>query len=113
MPRRKKKRKEPSFNPQKDDIVYVCYDGKMGRCVKGKVLDTAEDEVLVEFDEWSGEGKGIQHWFKRESENHFGGFVPVKESLMKMLFGSEGDWYSVISKADYEHVHEYCEDTSS
>lgn len=107
---KRKTKKVPKFNPQKDEKVYVCYDGKMGRCVPGKVLDTNEDEVLVEFDEWAGDQKGVKHWFKRESENHFGSFVPVKDSLMMMLFGPEeapGDWYSVISKEDYEHIHEY------
>jgi len=81
----------------------------MGRCVPGKVLDTVEDEVLVEFDAWLGEGKDIQHWLKRESANHFDRFVIVKDSLMKMLFDLPGDWYSVISKVGYDHVHEYCE----
>jgi len=86
------------FKPKVGTTVSVCYDGKLGRAVDGIVLKTRKNKILVEFDEWAGDMKGIRHWFKRTGGQSFGDFVPVDGSLMNMLFDSPGDWYSVFKR---------------
>ncbi len=86
------------------DEVAVCYDGKWGRRVKGRVLCGKKGTmILVEFQQ-RGEETILQHWFRRRrggkntlggKQYYFGGFVPVDGSLMRSLFGTPGDWYSV------------------
>ncbi len=78
------------------DNVQVRYDGKRGRGVPGEVLDVAHNKILVRFDEWAGDEKGIEHWFPLDANGDYGGYVPVKDSLIKILFGAKGDWYSVV-----------------
>ena len=89
------------FNPKINDEVRVCYDGKISRCVCGLVIDVGYNKIKVRFSEWAGDKDiKIEWWFKRINEYKFGGFVKVKDSLMKMMFGCEGDWYSVYQIID-------------
>lgn len=82
------------FNPKIGDKVRVCYDGKSGRAVIGKVTDSKNDHVRVQFQEWAGDYI-LQSWFSRHTDKSFGAFVSVPESLMRSAFGCPGDWYSV------------------
>ena len=90
------------FDPKKGDTVAVCYDGKLGRYVKGKVLKRRGFAVLVKFDEWAGDTKNIEKWFVRITDWSFGGWVDVDKSLMRGFLGCPGDWYGVyhISELD-------------
>jgi hypothetical protein len=90
-----------TFDPKAGDIVRVCYDGKHGRCSEGKVLKRRGFAIQVEFLEWLEKEKPpVTCWFIRRTEYSFGGYLRVKDSLMKMAFGVPGDWYSVFDKGD-------------
>jgi hypothetical protein len=88
------------FNPKKGEEVYVCYDGKWGRKVTGTVVCRRGFAIKVKFNEWAEPTNEIISWFVRTSDTSFGAFVKVNESLMKMMFGTKGDWYSVYDKED-------------
>ena len=84
------------FKPKLNEKVSVCYDGKTGRMVEGRVLSIKGFMILVQFKEWASENeKEITCWFPRKNDFSYGRFVPVEDSLMKKLFGAKGDWYSV------------------
>jgi len=86
------------FNPQKGDFVKVCYDGKWGRAVDGVVKARRGFAVLVEFTQWAEpQTAPVQNWFVRTSDDSFGGYLRVKDSLMRALVGTAGDWYSVLA----------------
>lgn len=89
------------FEPKKNDVVNVCYDGKLGRKVEGKVISRKGFAVLVEFIEWASDShKKVQNWFVRTSPDSFGGYLRVPDSFMKTLVGTPGDWYSVYDIND-------------
>ena len=85
------------FNPQKGDLVKVCYDGKTRRAVDGIVKARRGFAILVEFVQWAEpQTLPVQNWFVRTSEDSFGGYLRVKDSFMRALVGTAGDWYSVF-----------------
>jgi hypothetical protein len=85
------------FNPLKDDLVYVCYDGKIGRKKIGTVKQRRGFAILVEFVPYDSEGERlVECWFIRRSDQSFGGYLKSDDSLMKSMFGTKGDWYSVF-----------------
>ena len=94
--------------------VWVCYDGKGSRRVPGKVVFSLGLFILCRFKEWAKGEEIITAWFPiiyyhdKDYKKHgkrvdtfiyksYGKFVKVKHSLMKLLFGASGDWYSVVS----------------
>jgi hypothetical protein len=90
---------------KRGDKCYVCYDGKWGRRVLGEVIATKYKRIQVRFPEWaSDDGTVLTHWFHQRTRKrygfgrrkYYGGFVPVKQSLMGNLFGLPGDWYRVF-----------------
>jgi len=83
------------FDPRPGETVRVCYDGKAGRAVPGKVLKRRKNKIQVEFCEWAENNPPITWWFERQNDQSFGSFVNVEQSLMKAAFGCPGDWYSV------------------
>ena len=85
------------FNPKKNDIVYVCYDGKLGRKVEGVVLINRGFAIKVRFKLWV-EKEIVEQWFVRVSDEAYGAYVRQEGSLMKALMGTPGDWYSVYAK---------------
>ena len=85
------------FDPKNGDTVIVCYDGKLGRAVAGTVKARRGFALSVEFVQWAEpQTKPVTNWFVRTSPESFGGFLRVKDSLMRMLVGTPGDWYSVF-----------------
>jgi hypothetical protein len=89
--------KVSKFNPSKGDLVYVCYDGKIGRKKIGTIKQRRGFAILVEFTPWCEEDKkSVECWFVRKNDQAFGGYLRIKDSLMKNLFGTPGDWYSVF-----------------
>ena len=97
---------EMKWKPAKGELVYPCYDGKWGRAVHGEVVRTLFFGMFiqVQMDEWAGDERGLKPWFRRKSDRHYGGFVKVRDSLMRAWFGLPGDWYSVLKK---ETLDEY------
>jgi len=89
----------PKFNPKEGDLVRVCYDGKSGRAVVGKILKRRGFAIQVEFKDWV-EQEPSTNWFIRISQWAFGGHLRSKHSLMNKLFGKScpGDWYSVYAE---------------
>ena len=87
------------FDPKKGDKVAVCYDGKLSRAVEGVVKKRRGFALLVEFKEWASRPNDntVQNWFVRLSPYSFSGYLRVDDSLMKMMVGTPGDWYSVFS----------------
>lgn len=91
----KYKKADRNLKPKKGDLVSVCYDGKWGRAVVGKVVQSRGFAIKVEFPESDG-GEVLTAWFVRLGPNRFGAFVrQVERSIMRFLFGLPGDWYSV------------------
>ena len=86
------------FNPQKNDKVLVCYDGKLGRASEGIVRMRRGFALLVEFTQWEEpQTLPVRCWFVRISPEAFGGYLRTRDSLMRLLVGTPGDWYSVFS----------------
>lgn len=86
------------FNPKKNDIVYVCYDGKWGRKIEGVVVVSRGFAIKVRFKLYA-EKEIIENWFVRISDEAYGGYVrQVVNSVMRGLLGLPGDWYSVYEK---------------
>jgi len=84
------------FNPMPGDKVRVCYDGKIGRAVTGTVIESFRDTIKVEFCEWSKGVKLVKCWFSRINKYSFGGYLEIEDSLMLIMFGTPGDWYSIF-----------------
>ncbi len=84
------------FDPKQGDRVRVCYDGKRGRAVPGVVIKRRGFAVQVEFREWAEDNPPVTCWFTRQNDLAFGGYFRCPDSLMKMAFGTPGDWYSVF-----------------
>jgi len=86
------------FDTQKNDKVLVYYDGKLGRASEGIVKMRRGFAFLVEFIQWEEpQTTPVQCWFVHISPEAFGGYLHVKDSLMRLLVGTLGDWYSVFS----------------
>jgi hypothetical protein len=88
------------FDPEIGDEVRVCYDGKSGRAVKGLVVDKRPSEIQIEFCEWAADNPPVKCWFLRQTKESFGGYLETPNSLMKALFDTPGDWYSVYKSKD-------------
>lgn len=91
------------FHPKKDDIVSVCYDGKLSRRTRGKVLMSRGFAIKVRFKLYA-EKIEVENWFVRISDEAYGGYVREGQGLMPWM-GFPGDWYSV-----YEYMTEYWEE---
>ena len=88
--------REKRFEPKVGDKVSVCYDGKRGRDTDGVVFKRRGFVVQVEFIPWAGNGKKKhRNWFVRTYPTAFGGYLRGEDSLMRLLVGTPGDWYSV------------------
>jgi hypothetical protein len=85
-----------NLNPKKGDLVSVCYDGKWGRAVIGKVIQKRGFAIQVEFSEYANEKHIVKAWFVRTSNKSFSAFVKVENSIMKTLFNLPGDYYKVL-----------------
>jgi len=88
------------------DEVAVCYDGKWGRRVKGKVIKTHNGHhITVRHPLYADEGV-VETRFRRKDRGRyarkriFSGWVRHSDALMPMLFGAPGDWYSVVKWRD-------------
>ena len=68
------------FNPKKNDIVYVCYDGKLGRKVEGVVLINRGFAIKVRFKLWV-EKEIVEQWFVRVSDEAYGAYVRQEGSI--------------------------------
>lgn len=85
--------------------VRVCYDGKGGRCTIGRAISFGFFKVVT-FIPW-GElvddpgAAPVTHLFPLRGYSRFdhrllyGGWLRSKNSLMRRMFGTPGDWYSV------------------
>jgi hypothetical protein len=103
--RKKHGPRTPNWTPKVGDKVRVCYDGKLGRCEEGTVLETKGFAVKVRYIPWAADpGQGeVEQWFVRHNENAFGGYLrepKIDFSLMRALVGTPGDWYSVYPLED-------------
>ena len=91
---------DPSPTFAVGEIVAVCYDGKWSRAVEGKVIEAANDHIIVEFKPWANEECGFVQMIVSDdiSEGRpcYGGWLSGQAELgiMRML-GTHGDWYSV------------------
>ena len=88
------------WKPEVGEEVAACYDGKSGRATAGTVIEAAEDSIRVKFKRWDDPEQVLEHVFPRHNEICFGDYVPVEESLMEMMVGSCGDWYSIFRLSD-------------
>jgi hypothetical protein len=54
---------------KRGDVVWPCYDGKMGRGVPGIVVKTKQKAVLVHFKPWVSDdpNKILEVWFRRRA----------------------------------------------
>ena len=89
---------------RRGDKVFVCYDGKFSRRVVGEVLATKQtSRIQVRFKEYTGDAE-LTHWFRKRSRPkryggrpyYYGAYVPIPDSLMHAVYGTPGDWYSVL-----------------
>jgi hypothetical protein len=99
------KPKVPYWQPKKGEAVRVCYDGKLGRCDEGEVLEVRGFAIKVVYLPWACEpGQGpVEQWFVRIRGNAFGGYLRepyIEYSFMKNALGEPGDWYSVYPMDD-------------
>jgi hypothetical protein len=89
-------KKKNTWYPSVNEIVRVCYDGKHGRCEEGKITKVVGNSIRVKFKEWASDDDSIlTAWFSRTNSQSYGSIVRVQSSLMDMMFGIGGDWYSV------------------
>jgi hypothetical protein len=100
--------RKPPKGYEKGATVYCCYDGKGGRAMKGEVILFMPDHITVKFNLWTDPDKEVVADFDRKGgpgHYYFEGCVilPKGESLMEVLFGEEGDWYSVYTEEAMIH----------
>ena len=86
-----------NWKPQKNDKVFVCYDGKYGRRQVGIIIKRQPSTLTIKFHDNISE-KDIVFKVNRKRGNQYNGWAIHDDTLMDRLFGSNrcpGDYYSV------------------
>lgn len=81
-----------------DEIVAVCYDGKMTRAVEGKILYTTPKgrKIGVQFKPWSNERAGFVQLYCHKGEDYYSGILEgIGENGIMRWLDSPGDYYAV------------------
>ena len=86
--------------------VAVCYDGKWGRAVEGRITSVGpgakrgEPEwVKVRFLPWKNEEAGfVELLFEPNDRGWYGAWLtgPGERGILRML-GCQGDWYGLVA----------------
>lgn len=79
---------------RRGDVVWPCYDAKMGRAVPGVVIATRQNKmVLVRFKPWVSEDKDkmMEVWFRRRPNVHES-YWSVTGNNKKSLYGPRYLW---------------------
>lgn len=83
-----------------NEIVAVCYDGKLTRAVEGKVLFTTPKglRITVSFKPWANEEVGFVELHCQRRPWGYSGFLQgVGENLVMRSLDIPGDYYRVFS----------------
>lgn len=84
---------------QVNEIVAVCYDGKLTRAVEGKILYTTPKglRIGVEFKPWSNEEIGFVKLHIQRTTGIYSGILEgIGESRIMRSLGIRGDYYKVF-----------------
>jgi hypothetical protein len=107
---------------KRGQIVWPCYDGKLGRAVPGIVVRTNQHNmVLVRFSPWiDDDNKVLDVWFRRRANTQdadssklghnkvrlfgqrydFNAWVREDETMNMFIGGNQGSYYSLCTDSD-------------
>jgi hypothetical protein len=97
------------FTPTVGMEVGVCYDGKWSRAQKGVVVSVERHFFFVRFEPWASSiGGEVECRVARQKggnkQFHLWLDRPGEGSVMKNLFGLQGDYYSVMPREVLEEA---------